>query len=1140
VEDGIIEDDMASAYPDAKRKLLEKYLQGKLSVRTEAIPRRKPGENIPLSHAQEQVWVHAQLAPHLPLYNEPVTIHYSGCLNPEALERSFNEILRRHEAWRTCFNVVDGQPVQEVHDELSISIPVIDLTGVPSPQREATALQIATVDAREPLDLGRVPLFRARLIRLDEREYRLYLTLCHIIFDGVALYRVFLPELAALYKAYAAGAPSPLPKPPIQYPDYACWERRTHTNEILSKEIGYWREQLRGPLPEAYLPGDHRLPRLRTFRGSMYPFKLRSPLMRPVRDFCRKEGVSVFHVMFAAFSALLHRYSGEPRIPVGMVTAGRNRPETESLLGYFLNTVVVPADVSGNPSFRTLAHRARKWTLDAMDHDQMPFEHLVQALRVPREPSRNPLFQALFSLEPPLPEIDPNWRLTQMDVDTGATKYDLYLELDDRGDEILARFHYSTDLFDRPTMARMAMHWKSLLRNGIAHPDQSLSDLSLLTSRERRNVQRNWQGRTCDYPQACVHQLFQEQADRTPDAIAVESQGHTITYRQLNERANGLATFLLQRGLQPDSLVGLCVERCLPMVVGLLGLLKAGAAYVPLDPRLPDERLSYLMADSKPVAVVTDERSRRREFGADAIVLDTLPDLAGFDGESNPQTKVDVANLAYVMYTSGSTGTPKGVAVEHRSLVNLLTSMQREPGLSADDVLLAVTTLSFDIAGLEIFLPLITGARLVLADSTDVIDGARLMQLLHDSGANLMQATPTTWRLLIEAGWQGSPNLRILCGGESLTPELAGDLVRRGAVLWNVYGPTETTIWSSIYRVTGCEEDTIPVGRPIANTAMYVLDQNGNPVPANVTGEIYIAGDGLARGYLNRPQLTEERFVSNLLTPGQFPRLYRTGDLGRWRSGGDIECLGRADTQIKLRGMRIELGEVESVLASHPAVQQAVVIVKGEAEQRKLSTFVVVKDRNAVPTAPELRRHVRTLLPESMAPAEYCQVDSLPRLPSGKVDRAALASTRAILLRDEQTWIGPRNEIEVQLAAIWTELLKVEKLGVDQNFFELGGHSLLVLQMTARIRRCWGLDVQARTVFEAPTIAALAQKVETARAQGLIARTPGLHRQYDQRPTNQDAILSQLHRLPAEEAQSLLKAMLEEKEIESRRQSGPE
>src|ERR1700686_2028424 len=412
---------MGPEYSDAKRKLLEKYLRGEFGLRPEAqqITRRQPGERIPLSHAQEQVWVHAQLAPELPLYNEPVTIHYSGRLDVSALERSFNEILRRHEAWRTCFVVVDGQPFQEVKDGLSISLPVIDLRNTPDDQREATATEIAPADARIPIDMGQTPLFRVRLIRLRDEEYRLYLTLSHIIFDGVAIYRVFLPELAALYKAYSAGEPSPLPDLAIQYPDYACWERRTFTHESLSKEIEYWREKLSGSLPETYLPADRPPTRSQTFRGSMYPFRVNAALTTALRNLCRSEGVSLFHALLAGFAALLYRYSGEDLIPIGSVTAGRNRPETQPLLGYFLNTIVVPADLSGTPNFRTLMQRARNWTIDALDHDRVPFEHLVRELKVRRDPGRNPLFQALFSLEPPIPEIDPAWRLTQMDVETG-------------------------------------------------------------------------------------------------------------------------------------------------------------------------------------------------------------------------------------------------------------------------------------------------------------------------------------------------------------------------------------------------------------------------------------------------------------------------------------------------------------------------------------------------------------------------------------------------------------------------------------------------------------------------------------------------------------------------------------------------
>jgi amino acid adenylation domain-containing protein len=1120
---------MASDYSEAKRQLLEKYLRGDLGVRSEGstIPRRKPDRTIPLSHAQEQVWVHAQLAPHLPLYNEPVTIHYSGPLKANALEQAFDEILRRHEAWRTSFTVVDGQPVQKVHDQLSISLPVIDLRELPLAQREAKALEIATADAREPLDLASVPLFRTKLIRLDHEEYRLYLTLCHIIFDGVALYRIFLPELATLYKAYAAGEASPLPRPSIQYPDFACWERDTFTEDRLAKEIGYWRERLRGPLPEAYLPADHRPPRSQTFCGSMYPFRLRRSQMKDIRDFCRREEVSVFHVLFGAFAALLQRYSGEERIPIGMVTAGRDRAETEKLLGYFLNTVVVPTDASGDPTFRALAQRARNWSIDAMDHDQVPFEYLVRSLNVPRDPSRNPLFQALFSLEPPLPPLEPQWRLTQMDVDTEATKYDLYLELDDRSDEVLARFHYSTDLFERASIARMAMHWKAVLRSGIAGPDLRLSELSLLNARQRRTILRQCRGSSLKYPEKCIHALFERQAERDPDAIAVVSQGQSISYRDLNERANRLANLLLRCGVQQEALIGLCVERGLGMIIALLGVLKAGTAYVPLDPRLPDERLRYLMADARPAVVITDVRSWRTEFGSSAIVLDRAEEALAKESNSNPQTGVAPNNLAYVMYTSGSTGTPKGVAVEHGSVVNLLSSMQREPGISSSDVLLAVTTLSFDIAGLEIFLPLISGARVIFADSADAADGTQLKQLLQDHKPTLMQATPATWRLLLEAEWRGSPTLKILCGGESLSPELASSLIARSASVWNVYGPTETTIWSAMHRLRGDEEDTIPIGRPISNTEIYVLDSIGNPVPSNVTGEIYIAGVGLARGYWNRPALTAERFVKKPIGTEHVGRLYRTGDLGCRRSNGEIEYLGRVDTQIKLRGMRIELGEIESVIARHPDVQQAVVITKGDAEQQKLSAYVVAKSASEV-SAAELRRYVRGELPEYMIPAEFWKIGEIPLLPSGKVNRAALANAGTVLLKDEEKWVGPRNETESQLATIWIELLKLEQLGVHQNFFELGGHSLLVLQMIARIRRSLNVDLPARRVFESPTIAALAEQIEKARVAGVTVRSAISQHL---RTADQDAILNQLHQLSAEDVQELLKAMLDEKRV---------
>jgi len=724
-----------------------------------------------------------------------------------------------------------------------------------------------------------------------------------------------------------------------------------------------------------------------------------------------------------------------------------------------------------------------------------------------------------------MPDIDPSWRLTQMDVDTGATKYDLYLELDERTDQLLARFHYSTDLFERETVARMAIHWKTLIRGGIENPEQRLSELPLVSSRENRFL-RTWNDTVRTYPKSCIHQLFELQARCVPETTAVVSHGQCLSYRDLNDRANQLARLLLKRGVAPDAPVGLCVDRGPSMVIALLGILKAGGAYVPLDPKLPDERLAFLLADSKPVALVADQSSLRPLFGPYTIVLD--PDWKFIENESraDPSTCVTPQNLAYVMYTSGSTGRPKGVAIEHRSVVNLLRSMQCKPGLNHEDVLLAVTTLSFDIAGLEIFLPLVSGARLVIADSADVIDGNRLKDLLKDSKVTAMQATPATWRLLIEAGWHGDPDLKILCGGEALSPELATQLTSRGRSVWNLYGPTETTIWSSFCKISG-QEEAIPIGRPIANTSIYIVDGHRSQVPVNVIGEIYIGGEGLARGYLNRPELTAERFVENWLVPGRGSRLYRTGDLGRYWSNGEIEYVGRVDTQIKLRGVRIELGEIESVLASHPAVREAVVAVSGEAEQQKLTAYLVGRAGTAVPEAGELRRFLRIKLPEHMAPASYWQIEKLPLLPSGKVNRAALDDCGGRRLVDGQDWVGPHNESEAQLVEIWRELLKVEAVGREQNFFELGGHSLLVLQMTARIRRTMEVELPVRSVFESPTIAGLAQEVEKARAAGLKPHTPTLPGR--QRPTadpDQEALLTQLDRLSVEEATSIVKAIL--------------
>jgi amino acid adenylation domain-containing protein len=1080
---------MGPEYSDTKRKLLEKYLQGEFGLRPEAqgIGARPPGERIPLSHAQEQVWVHAQLAPELPLYNEPVTIHYSGRLDVSALQRSFNEILRRHEAWRTSFVVVDGQPFQEVKDHLSISLPVIDLRNIPDEQREATAVAIATADARIPIDMGQTPLFRVRLIRLRDEEHRLYLTLSHIIFDGVAIYRVFLPELAALYKAYSAGELSPLPDLAIQYPDYAVWERRTFTHKTLAKDIQYWREKLTDTFPETYLPTDRPHERSRSFRGSMYPFKLNTPLKTAFRNFCRSEGVSLFHVLLAGFAALLYRQSGEERIPIGSVTAGRNRPETSALLGYFLNTVVMPADLSGDPSFRSLVQRARNWTIDALDHDRVPFEHLVRELKVDRVPGRNPLFQALFSLEPPMPEVDRAWRLTQMDVDTGASKYDLSLELDERSEEVLARFHYNTDLFDAATIVRMAAQWQRLLKGAVADPDQRISELPLLTSDEQRQIVVDWNNTEVDVPgEQIIHKYFEEQAERSPGVQAVAFDGQSLTYDELNCQANQVARYLRELGVGPEVVVALYFERSIEMVVGILGVLKAGGACLPLDPTHPAGRLAFMLAETQAPVLLTHSRFESQVPGGKAqiISIDTFTSSSE-KVHSSPSCEVNADNTAYVIYTSGSTGQPKGVRVLHRGMVNSTFARIRfYPEAVKSFLLLSSFTFDSSLAG--IFWTLSVGGTLVLPPDQSRWELDSLSRLVEKHQVSHLLCVPSLYKTLMES----SPSERLaslkvaIVAGESCPVTLVKDHFSRlpHAALYNEYGPTEATVWCSVYRCEPRDESSrVPIGRPIANTQLYVLDSHMQVVPVGVPGELHVAGAGVTGGYWNRPDLTAERFIPNPFSPTPGARLYKTGDLARFLPDGNIEYLGRIDHQVKVRGFRIELGEIEAALVSHPAVGEAVVIAREDTpgDQRLVTYYTAVETSApdaAALDAEHLRAHLLARLPEYMVPAAYVRLTSMPLTPNGKLDRKALPAPEADAYA-VHGYEAPQGEIERALAAIWGDVLKLDRVGRHDNFFELGGHSLLAVILIERMRRK-GLQVDVRALFAASTLAELAATVE--------------------------------------------------------------
>jgi amino acid adenylation domain-containing protein len=1064
---------------DSVSDRFEEYLRdtaARGSSRVATIPRRDPQAWVPLSLEQEQVWLHAQIAGDVPLYNEVITVIHRGSLNVAAFERAFNEILRRHEAWRTSIHVRDGQPYQVVEENIHVSLPERDLRYIPLAHREAAALRIATDDARKPIDLSKAPLLRCRLIRFGDAEHRLYLTLSHIIFDGVSIYRVLLPELDALHRAFSAGKPSPLPELVAQYPDYACWQRSSPHSEGTARDLEYWRRQLAGEIPELLLPADRRRTAALSFRGAMHPFALSSETTAKARALGSKLRITTFQMMLAAFAALLCRYSGQSDIPIGSVIGGRNHPATTEMIGYFLNTILLRIDLSGNPSFQALLERVRNVTLEALDYGSVSFGQLIQELHIPRDLSRNPLFQVMFTLEPPLSQLDSEWDLSQSDVDTCIAKYDIYFELDERRENVLTRFHYSTDLFDARTVERMAAHWTTLLADGVTNPHKRISELAMLSEGELKQLSQ-WNRTEQPCPAVSIHALFEAQVDRTPAAIAAVFGEQQLTYRELNARANQLARYLRSVGVGPETLVGVCVERTLDLVIVPLAILKAGGAYLPLDSNSPAERLALILGEARPRMVLTNASLRDRLPVTDAAiaVLDDLEFDDRFPGDENPASAAEPGNLAYVMYTSGSTGMPKGVQIEHRNVVNFLGSMQREPGIYSHDALLAVTSLSFDIAGLEIFLPLISGARVVVAPEEAVADGMRLMALIRQANITVMQATPSTWRLLIDAGWQSASELTVLCGGEALTPELASDLTHRCRSVWNVYGPTETTIWSTIHRITKSSGDPPSIGRPIANTQVYVLDANMNLLPLGVAGDLYIGGAGLARGYLHRPELTLQTFVSNPFSRHSEARLYRTGDRVRRLSDGNIEFLGRTDGQVKIRGHRIELGEVEAALAAHPYVKEAAAIVREETGGTRQLVAYAVAHHNREIHAGELRSFLREKLPEYMLPARLVIVDRFPLTATGKLDRRALPAPNKESHEASSVFIAGRDEWERRLTEIWEDVLGLKPIGIRDDFFAIGGHSLSAMRVFALIEKSFGRRFSLATLIKAPTIELLAE-----------------------------------------------------------------
>ncbi|MDZ7309484.1 MAG: amino acid adenylation domain-containing protein, partial [candidate division KSB1 bacterium] len=886
---------------------------------------------LPLSFAQQRLWFLEQFQPGNPMYHIPLALRLRGELHVPALERALAELVRRHESLRTTFTAHAGEPVQQIAADRKIPLGISDLTSLPAAEREAEAMRRGREVVRAPFDFVGGPLIRFELLRLAADDHLLLLPMHHIISDGWSL-GILTRELGALYNAFRRGEPSPLPDLPLQYADYAVWQREWLSGENLERQVEYWRSALGDHPAPLQLPTDRPRPAIQTANGRRYHFAWPAALAEQVRAFSRQHQVTPFMTLLAAFKVLLQRYTGAQEIIVGSPTANRNHPGLEGIVGFFVNNLVLRTSLAGDPAFHEVLQRVRDVTLNAYAHQDVPFEKLVEVLQVERDPSRSPLFQVMFvlqNMELELPEME-GLAVEAAAIDGGTAKFDLRLSLYDQPDGLRGNMEYNTDLFEEDTIRRLLDHYHSVLSAVLPQPALRLSAIPLLAAEERHKMLVEWNNTAATFPhQHCIHHWFEAQVEKTPEAAAVTFGAQTLSYAELNRRANRVAHHLQSLGVGPDVLVGIYVERSLEMVIGLLGILKAGGAYVPLDPHFPAERLTLMLEDSAAPVLLTQEKllATLPPHQARVVCVESLFTQNGRQNgahpareRENPVSPVRPSHLAYVLFTSGSTGRPKGVQIEHRSVVNFLSSMAREPGFTSDDVLLAVTTLSFDIAGLELYLPLLQGGRLVLASAETAADGPALLRLLHESQATVMQATPATWRMLLAAGWSNTPRLKILCGGEALPAELAKEMRARCASLWNMYGPTETTIWSSLLKVE-TPAGTVPIGRPIANTDMYIVDAHMNPVPIGVPGELLIGGAGLSRGYLGRPALTAEKFIPHPFSIAANARVYRTGDLCRYRPDGVIEFLGRLDQQVKVRGFRIEPGDIETALAQHPAVQ---------------------------------------------------------------------------------------------------------------------------------------------------------------------------------------------------------------------------
>jgi amino acid adenylation domain-containing protein len=1038
--------------------------QNKGSSLPTIVPVDRP-EYIPLSFSQERLWFIDRLEGSIQ-YHIPAVLRLHGELNIDALEETLKTIVNRHEVLRTAILEHDGSGYQQIMPADNWKLGITEESSESEAELSAHIARLIS----KPFDLSHDYMFRADLIKPGKDDHILAIVMHHIAADGWSI-SIMVKEVVELYERYTAGGEVKLPLLPVQYADYAIWQRKYLQGELLENKLSYWKAKLNG-VATLQLPSDYSRPPVPGSRGAKRIFKIEQELSARLITLGHQQGTTLYMTLLAALNVLLYRYSGQDDICVGTPVAGRSRQELEGLIGFFVNTLAMRSRLRADMSFIELLQDVKVTTLEAYSNEEVPFERVVDAVVKVRDMSRNPLFQVLFILQntPNAPQV----KLGELSLSTAnkqhtTSQFDITFVVNETSSGIQLSVEYSTDLYGEGTIDRMASHYINLLSSIVTSPAVSVSHLDMLTESEEQTLLESFNETAAEFPKnKSIIDLFEIQAEERPEAIAVVFEDERLTYKELNRRSNQVAHYLQSKGVKTETLVPVCVERGLEMLIGILGIMKAGGTYVPIDPDYPADRISYMLEDSGAELALTSKGSREKlgAAGIQTIMLDE--DWAEIEKEkdSNPATRVSADQLAYVIYTSGSTGKPKGVMIEHRSVVNLLVSIAKEVNFTASSKFLSVTTYSFDICYLELFVPLISGAELVIVPRETASDGFRLVESLAAQRPTHMQATPSTWQMLADGDWRNGEHVKMLIGGEAVKEGIKDYLTGIGEV-WNVYGPTETTIWSAIKKLAGDEKVTI--GKPLSNTQIYIISGENELNPVGVSGEICIGGAGLARGYWRRPELTAEKFINDPFTEESGARLYRTGDLGRWLPDGNIECLGRMDDQVKIRGYRIELGEIDSVLNQVEQVKLGVVVAKADSNgNKRLVGYVVAKetfDKQVI------QSYLAAKLPDYMVPALWVELDQIPLTANGKIDRKALPDPELADMAAE--YVAPRNATEQALASIWQDLLAADRIGIYDNFFELGGHSLLAMRVVSAIRSQMGMEIAVKDLFVYPTIASL-------------------------------------------------------------------